>query len=156
LAAQSGNTDIINILLDRGIKKENTDANNYTALHYATYQGKTEAVKLLVNRGCDINGRGNKGQSALDLAAQQKHLPTMHALLDAGANPNNIDEEYKNDPRGGGKTALHRAAISGDVEVAKILVEHGLKNGLNLDLLDKGNQPLGVIPLAQGNITEGG
>jgi Ankyrin repeats (many copies) len=65
-AALSGNTDVINLLLDRGanvdVKERDSGA---TALMMAASIGRTDAVALLLRRGADPALRDHAGRTAL-------------------------------------------------------------------------------------------
>ena len=57
-----------------------------------------------------------EGVIPLHLAARHGHMDAMMALLEQGANTNNVD--------GSRNTALHPAGLSGHGEIVKKLLEH--------------------------------
>jgi len=89
-------------------------------LHLAAAKGQLEVVRLLVKLGAPINQAENYYHlSPLHLAARSGDLETVRFLLERGADPQ--AREKDND------TAMYYAAISGSVEIAKLLEEKGLK-----------------------------
>jgi len=128
LAAMDGHTQVVALLLDRGVKPDlrlgYKQAEGATPLIMAAGSGHTDTVVLLLSRGADPNatmndppGLLNHGTSALDLACQSGHLDMANALLNAGANING----------GGGITPLQMAASAGQVESVKFLISRGAR-----------------------------
>lgn len=60
--------------------------------------GRPDAVRLLVDLGFDVNAR--RRTTALHEAALRGDLPMVVLLLDLGADPTIVDEEYDSTPRG--------------------------------------------------------
>lgn len=54
LAARRGHTDVVELLLDRGVQLEETDDRGFTALLYAASSGNLDLVRLLVDRGANV------------------------------------------------------------------------------------------------------
>lgn len=91
-----------------------------TALHFATYLGHDHLIANLVELSADPQGADDYGYTALCRAAENSDLETVRALLNAGA-----------DPEGGerraflGMVPIHFAAIGGNAEVVRTLMEAG-------------------------------
>ncbi len=51
---KEGRKEKLNCIFDR-VHLEGRDANGWTALHHAAYEGHAQAVELLVQAGADIN-----------------------------------------------------------------------------------------------------
>ena len=131
LAAMDGHTQVVALLLDRGVKPDlklgYQQAQGATPLMMAAGAGHTDTVALLLARGADPNatmndtaGMGKNGTTALDLACQAGHLDTANALLNGGANINGT----------GGVTPLQVAASAGQVEIVKFLISKGARVGI--------------------------
>jgi ankyrin repeat protein len=89
-----------------------------------------EQVEALLKAGADPNRRSSYG-APINLAAGLGSLEIVVDLLDAGADPHVAGF--------GGATPLHAAALSGQMDVAKVLLERGAR----VDARDN----LGRIPL---------
>ena len=71
--------------------------------------GRLSEVKLAIDEGINVNAFGRNGKTALMLAASHFRIPIVEILLNAGANPNLIQERDKIGI-GEGKTAFMYAA----------------------------------------------
>jgi ankyrin repeat protein/Ca2+-binding EF-hand superfamily protein len=90
----------------------------------AARQGKLDRVKLLLKE-VPVNVLGDSGETALFMAAR-KHPAVVKVLLEAGADPNLSNFL--------GVTPMHRAALSGQIEIIEMLAAEGaLVDATNLD-----------------------
>jgi ankyrin repeat protein len=87
-----------------------------TALLFAARQGDLESARLLVAAGANVNETAPDEMSGLVMAAFSGHGAFAEFLLDNGADPN---------ADGAGLTAMHAAALTGDLNLTKALVAHG-------------------------------
>jgi serine/threonine-protein phosphatase 6 regulatory ankyrin repeat subunit A/serine/threonine-protein phosphatase 6 regulatory ankyrin repeat subunit B len=96
----------------------------------AAYQQNAEVVEFLLSHGADPNVKTIKGRApALVLAARRAEI--VKALLKRGADPNAKNQF--------GQTALHLAALWGEVDSATVLLSHGAR----IDEVDEdGRTPL--------------
>jgi ankyrin repeat protein len=78
---------------------------------------------LLLAAGADPNDSLPDATSALVLAAHSGHRDVALALLDKGANPNDM---------GIGYTALHAAILRSDLELVKALLAHGANPNIRM------------------------
>ena len=129
---------LINLLCDRG-----ADAGG--AVEIAVVLGEMEAAGALIERGarmtlpvCAALGRiddfrrllpsakSAERHLALSVAADYGHVEIARMLLDAGEDPNRYN------PVGGHShtTPLHQAALHGNEEMVRMLVEHGARLGM--------------------------
>lgn len=84
-AANKGDSEVVEALLDSGADINARDEQNQTALHQAASRGHNPVVKLLLERGADVNAKNLFGQTSLLAPAYRGSLDTLRALLNAGA-----------------------------------------------------------------------
>jgi ankyrin repeat protein len=115
----------VTVMLDRGprraVKTSAQDARQIqvggsSALMIAAQTGSSESARLLLAAGANANDAGADGKSALVMATFSGHTGVATLLLGAGADPN---------AAGAGYTALHAAALRGDVALVKALLDKG-------------------------------
>ncbi len=117
-ASQSGDIELMKLLLARGADPKIATVLGVTALHVAsgigwvegiTYEwsraAATEAVKMLLDLGLDPNAQADTGRVALHGAAHKGHTEAVQLLVDRGAKLNIRD--YGNTDNRGGKLAVH-------------------------------------------------
>ena len=64
-ASNSGNMEIVNILLTGGADVKATDPDGFTPLHWAASAGQADAARALIKAGADPNARGRPGVDTL-------------------------------------------------------------------------------------------
>lgn len=64
-AAEIGNAEIVSALLNAGANANIGDAENNTALHWATLSNNFETVMLLVQNGCNVGTQNINGDTPL-------------------------------------------------------------------------------------------
>jgi len=104
LAALSGNTDVIDVLVNNGASVYARSADDRTALMYAAANGHLEAVKLLLKKGANRFALGENDAVAADFA-EGAGYPAVVAYLNEPRIP---EEEI---PIGGG---LDLVAVPGE------------------------------------------
>ena len=117
-ASQSGDVELMKLLLARGADPKIATVLGVTALHVAagvgwvegiTYewspQATVEAVKMLIGLGLDVNAQADTGRTALHGAGHKGRTEVIQALADAGAKLDTRD--YGNTDNRGGKLAVH-------------------------------------------------
>ncbi len=153
MAARSGDSAVLALLLNAKGDAVAPNANGTTPLMFAAGGGKPEAVTMLIERGAEVNATDTtNGQTPLMFAAAQGRVDAVQVLLAHKANPNTatkvsaiitMGERYKakTDGKGtreitseggrsdinamGGLTALMFAAREGHLEVVRALVTGG-------------------------------
>ncbi|KAF0909391.1 hypothetical protein E2562_035831 [Oryza meyeriana var. granulata] len=148
-AASKGDSFLMHQLLKRGLDPDESDHYGRTALHIAASNGNEQCVRLLLENGADSNSRDPEGRVPLWEALCRRHQTVVQLLVDAGADLSGGDAApyarvavVQNDAAllreivrhggdvtgacsGDGTTALHRAVLDGNVQMAKLLLEHG-------------------------------
>ncbi len=84
-AAQNGQADKVEALLEAGADANAKDNVGVTALMRAARTGDSDTVQALLDAGAEVNGKDNVGVTALMRAARTGDSDTVRALLDAGA-----------------------------------------------------------------------
>lgn len=138
--AKTGNIELMNALLEKGIKGTN-EAFIFAANGTRGKSNGLKVYKYLESIGLDSNISNEKGVSPLHiLASRSKDLELINYLLEKGLDPSTKDFE--------GNNAVMNAASKNDLEVVKTLVENlktindSNKNGQSaLSLAVKGNSP---------------
>lgn len=153
-AARDGRTESAKLLLEAGAKIELADANGMTPLLIALLNAQFPAAQLLLAKGAAVNVRDYWGRTPLYAAVEVRDrevngppkadngvdramaLQLIKVLLDKGADPNTRIQQYPPDRRfittlGSlawvnfmGQTPFIHAALSGDVEVMKLLLQY--------------------------------
>jgi len=99
-AAWSGNSEIVRLLIDRGVDVNIVNGYGYTPLWCAAYSGHTDIVGILLDAGAEVNGPGN---NPLKHPVQFGHTEVVRLLIDAGVD---IKEEYSKVARDKGYTTI--------------------------------------------------
>lgn len=144
-AAADGNVKLIEGLLDRGAEIDlpavEEHGNGFTP-HAAAFMGHVPAIELLVERHANKDAEARGGNTPARKAASRAHLDAARALLKAGAKNDEFVaaglgqleflKERHSEARpvtslrdGDQRTPLHYAAINGQLDVARWLIELG-------------------------------
>jgi ankyrin repeat protein len=137
-ASQSGDLELMKLLLSRGADPKIATLLGVTALHVAAgigwVEGITnewspdatlEAVKMLLDLGLDPNSQADTGRVALHGAAHKGATKVVQALYDHGAK---LDvRDYGNTDNRGGKLAVHTWQA---VDYADGLVRVGVQSAI--------------------------
>lgn len=150
-AVSQGHMELIAYYLDNGIDVNERSQDNLTPLHWATVRGNTELVRLLLEKGADVNIVDDHLNTPLSRAVGSNDLESVRMLIEHGAEINVVDEnglslvmravntgsveivelllanKAKVDNRENhySQTELHRAAVKGYGDIAKMLIEAG-------------------------------
>jgi ankyrin repeat protein len=153
-AAREGHLEMVQLLLSSGANIEQADANGVTPLLMAIMNNQIPVAHLLIRKGADVKTPDWYGDTALWAAVDLRDIDVpgpnitdngvdraaafglIQELLEAGADVNARTKEYPPErrwitPLGSiawvdftGQTAFLRAALSGDVEVMHLLLDH--------------------------------
>jgi uncharacterized protein len=145
MAAAEGNSDIVEILLDRGVDVNQKSRSGGTALMWAATgnpedhlrtsklaSGKLATVQALLGKGAFVNAQDYDGMTALMVAAKAGNSDIVRALLQRGADVNQKDKtvNIRTRPRLGyweGNTALRLAEAAGHTDIVEVLKQFGGK-----------------------------
>ena len=146
LAAREGHLDVARTLVGAAADIDAAAGDGKTALAIAIFNGNYELASFLVDNKADVNKADAQRFTPLFWAVDRRNMetapnfpwmvtvdpmPLVRKLLDAGADPNAI---VNNTPRGRMRegsprivfaTALMRAAFAADLELVKLLLDHG-------------------------------
>jgi ankyrin repeat protein len=132
------NKQIAAVLLQSGAELECKTKKGATPLFGAVFNKHFDVVGFLVSKGADVNAKGDQNFTPLHLAARYADKEIVRLLLD------NCSDVNAQALKGGG-TPLSQAVPQGDLEIIKLLWEHGAK----IDLGDVyGATPLHVAAFA--------
>jgi ankyrin repeat protein len=137
-ASQSGDVELMKLLLAKGADPKIATVLGVTALQVAagigwvegiTYEWSPkatfEAVKLLIELGLDVNAQADTGRTALHGAAHKGRTDVIQILADSGAR---LDvRDYGNTDNRGGKLAVHTWQA---VDYADGLVRVGVQSAI--------------------------
>ncbi|KAK7080240.1 hypothetical protein SK128_027060, partial [Halocaridina rubra] len=113
LAAETGNCEIVEVLLKAGANPEIMDVEKLRAVHVAAAHGRLDVLKLLASNDCDLFTRTGDQSTALHYAASKGSLDVVKWLIDQG-----MDPRLK---KRGGKTAKDLAEKFGHKDVKMFL-----------------------------------
>jgi uncharacterized protein len=114
-AAEKGNIEKINNLIQQGVDINSQDDQGRTAIMIATYANDVKSVKRLIELGADIHIQDDMENNPFLYAGAEGYLEILKLTIEAGANPK-ILNRY-------GGTALIPASEHGYVDVVKELLE---------------------------------
>ncbi len=145
-AARENDLESARILVKAGADVNAAGGDGKDALSLALFNGSYEVAGLLIDSHADVNHADAQRFTPLFWAVDRRNMetapnfpwmvttdpmPVIKKLLEAGANPNAIVNSTprarmrEGSPRIVFATALMRAAFSGDIELVKLLIEHG-------------------------------
>lgn len=125
-AAEIGELEVVEILLQYNVNKQALSAGRWTALHNAANEGRTEIVAKLLIVGVDVNAQLEAGSTALHLAAKNGHKDIVLLLLQHDAE---IALKDSSD-----RTPLLCAAENGNDEIIHLLAPERIGEGKGVRL----------------------
>jgi len=159
VATAKNDLELMKRLIDLGADVNKFNHAGGTALMYAAQYGYVDAARLLIAHGANVMALGAKFGTALMIAVLKRHLDMVDLLLQNGADVNApdvlggtpllraVERDYVdvadrlitdrsvdvNATDRSGMTALHMAAVTGNEQLADVLLAHGarkdMKNG---------------------------
>ena len=123
-AAVTGNSELLQLLIDNGVNVNSKDTKGLRPLHYAAWQGRSEPVYLLLRHDAHVNEQSINGDTPLHLASQYGHHEIVQLLLFHQADPTVSNRRLF--------TALDLACEHGHFHVVNLLVHNPLCQQITL------------------------
>ena len=118
LACKSAQPTIVNLLLQNGADPNISDTRRYTSLHAAVYGCcANETLQEIINHEVQLDYQDIHGNTALLLACSYRQQESVKILLEAGSNPNIVDNN--------GDTCLHAGVRTGcRKKIIRTIIDH--------------------------------
>ncbi|XP_046389103.1 serine/threonine-protein phosphatase 6 regulatory ankyrin repeat subunit B-like [Ischnura elegans] len=134
LAAEHGDLEVIQMLLERGAHVNIRDRSGCTPLHRAALRKEVGIMALLLEHGAIINSRNNNGEMPVHIALEARCFPNAEYLLEHGADVNCEHERgFQKD-----YLPLHLAAEGGCLKIVDLLLDLGA----SVNAIGRGKTPL--------------
>lgn len=117
IAAEKGDTEIAELLLDREANVNAEAKDGDTPLHLAVYQNHKGVVELLLENKANVNAIGKESYTPLHLVAFLVNEEIANILIEKGANIDAQDDR--------GYTPLHLAIRLGHSRLVNLLLDKG-------------------------------
>jgi serine/threonine-protein phosphatase 6 regulatory ankyrin repeat subunit B len=118
-AVDRNDPDIVNALLESGLKPNIANENGETLLYHAIESGNQDIVLELITKGADVTQTGVTGISPIERAVKRNEARVVSKLLDMGAQADQKTTE--------GYTLADTAIYSGEPEILSALLDKGAK-----------------------------
>ncbi|BES89155.1 Ankyrin repeat [Nesidiocoris tenuis] len=118
-AAEAGQLEAVEFLVQYGSKVDVGDRESMTPLHLAAVRGHVEIVKYLLDHRANPNAKCTDKMSPLHYAASRGHVDVVTMLIERGSNIDSLDSSDR--------TPLKLAASRDLYQVVKIFVKSGAK-----------------------------
>jgi ankyrin repeat protein len=84
VAVGQGNTEVMRVLVERGVDVAAQADDGWTPLHVAVDQGNADVVRILIEHGADARVRANDGRTPLQMAAEAGNVEIVRILVGHG------------------------------------------------------------------------
>ena len=116
-AAESGDVESVNGLIEKGADVNAGISFGGTALHRAASGGHVDVAMILIANGANVNTKNKYRATALHLAAWNGNVEVVKILIESGADVNSKDKDNV------GNTALSSALrTSSSISIFKISI----------------------------------
>lgn len=116
-AVKNGDAGTVRHLIAEHVDVNTTQADGFTALHWAAQRDDSEIAELLLHAGANVRAASRYNITPLSLACTNGDAAMIERFLKAGADANDTSEQ--------GQPALMTAALTGKVDAVKVLLVHG-------------------------------
>ncbi|XP_044729331.1 uncharacterized protein LOC123292680 [Chrysoperla carnea] len=142
IAANEGDVQTVQRLLNDGANVNDKDVDGRTPLHFAVSNGHINVVNMLLQNGAVVTEATKKGNTPLHTATSKGYKEIIEVLLQhISRNRDILNDFIDAKTTSSGTTSLHIAAKSGFLEIIKSLLKHGaIYNSKN----KKGEVPVDV------------
>ena len=120
VAIEQNRIEAAKVLLDHGADVEKQTPNGISPLYAAAFRGRQACIELLVDHRADVNARCALGRTSLFAAAAEGHASCVQTLLKHGAVVTARAQTGELVA-----TPLHGAAVEGQLDTARLLLDHG-------------------------------
>ncbi|XP_046558367.1 putative ankyrin repeat protein RF_0381 [Haliotis rubra] len=137
LAAEFGNSDVFELLVQHGADVTLRDDDGNNILHVSCSGDNVKIINVvLVNRMTHINSRGHSGRTSLMWAAERGQTGVFDFLVRKGADVTLVDDD--------GDNVLHVASVVGDADMVRHIISKNVvdinatnQHGLTADMIGK-------------------
>jgi ankyrin repeat protein len=119
-AVSAGHVDILSLLFEHGADLESRGRYDCTPLLQASKNGKINAEQCLLDCGANMDARDNIDFTPLFWVVCSGHVDSVRVLLQRGARTDDPHDSVF------GRTVLHIRVRAGNIEVVRLLLEHGM------------------------------
>ncbi|XP_071172226.1 uncharacterized protein [Mytilus edulis] len=119
IAVQQGHTEIVRVLLDRGVHYDKCNNDGFSPLMTACSNGYTDIVNVLLEKGADYNKCHNNGWSPVTMACGNGHSKIVKLFIDHGVDYNEFDINHS--------SPLMIACDNGHTEIVRMLLATGVE-----------------------------
>ena len=134
LAAETGNPDIVRLLIEAGARVNEQDDGGFSALHCAARNSHAKVLKILIEEyQAELGLRLHNGSLSIHSAASRGNTQSLELLLHAGLSVDATNND--------GRTPLHLAAEAGRWDNVQLLLDRGARIYMKTD------GELGLTPL---------
>ncbi|GAU95596.1 hypothetical protein RvY_07192-2 [Ramazzottius varieornatus] len=117
-AAESGQLQMMDFLIQAGIQVDEKDDEGETALHLAVMKDKEKVVQALIALKADLYARNQKQETAMHMAARTNSVNALQCLLESMVDSVDIPGYYC-------ETPLHLSCSFGYLDCVRLLMKHG-------------------------------
>ena len=114
-----GNTDTVELLLERKANIEDDNDAGDCALLLAAQENQIEVIEILTKHGAKFDERNKQGMSIWDFAVEAEENDLLIATVNCYRRTHGLGGNKLSMPPG--KTPLHSAASKGDCEKIRVL-----------------------------------